>query len=626
MFGRLKGAVSCSSLAVLSWICFGQQPASIIIQGAMVVDGTGAPARIAKVVVRAGRIVSVGDQAAPSNAQVVHAEGYTLIPGLFDLHTHLTTANAPGIQGDWGKHLAAYLLCGVTTVADLGSYGEAFAPRRKLLETGQVQGPHIRMAYRITTPGGHGAEGGRADVFSLEVLTPREGRLAVGQTLPYRPDLIKVFTDGWRYGRAADMTSMDVRTLEAIVDEAHKNGLPVITHTVTLAHAKDLARAKVDIQGHAIQDLPVDDELIELFKSSGIVYVPTMAIYEPRGTDLLTPLLARVLEPIARAHLKLTPPRPDAPPLTTPRWEVLRQNVARLHAAGIPIAVGTDAGGSVGTTFHGWATLRELELLVGAGLTPLEAITAATSVSARALGVDKDRGSIVPGKHADLVLVKGSPQSRIADIENVERVWVDGKEVNLGGLAGLIATSGKSPMVPAKAGAGLLDDFESTDGLSRIQTHWENGTDAGQDHSKMLFTREDRGGGNHALSMMAKMSEKDQPRAIVRLPLQPGNIVPVDASGFSGVQFEARGTGDYLLRIPLYRTQETRVAQTVFSGAAEWKTYRIPFSALGIADARDLLSIEFGAERKAGESVWLELDNVAFYRKLDKADPADLKP
>lgn len=158
-FGRLKGAVSCSSLAILAWICQGQQqqgPVAIAIQGAQVVDGTGAPAHIANVLIRAGRIVSVGDQAVPADAKVIHAEGSTLLPGLFDLHTHLTTANAPGIQGDWSKHLAAYLLCGVTTVADLGSYGEAFAPRRHLLETGQVQGPHIRMAYRITTPGGHG--------------------------------------------------------------------------------------------------------------------------------------------------------------------------------------------------------------------------------------------------------------------------------------------------------------------------------------------------------------------------------------------------------------------------------------------------------------------------------------
>jgi imidazolonepropionase-like amidohydrolase len=585
------------------------------ISGVRIVDGTGAPARSGNVVIRGQRIEAVGDVGRPAGAALIDGAGFTLIPGLFDLHTHLSTANAPGIQADWAKHLAAYLLCGVTTVADLGSYGEAFAPRRNLLESGSVAGPHVQMAYRVTTPGGHGAEGGRADIFSFEVLTPREGQEAIQETLPYRPDLIKIFTDGWRYGRAADMTSMDLQTLTAAVAEAHKAGLPVITHTVTLARAKDLARAKVDVQGHAIQDLPVDDELIQLFKTSGIVYVPTMAIYEPRGPDLLTPLLKRVMEPNAleRARPKLVAPAGSPEPHTSPRWEILKANVTKIHEAGLPIAVGTDAGGSVGTTFHGWATLRELELLVSAGLTPLEAITAGTGVSAKALRVDGERGTIEKGKLADLVLVKGSPDQNIGDMQNIARVWVSGKEADLAGLEALIQTRGKSPMVSRKAEAPLLDDFESEDGLSRIHTRWENGTDAGSDHSHMLFSHVLREDGGHALSMLAKMSEKDQPRVVLRLPLQPGSIVPVDASAFQGVSFEVRGEGAYLLRMPRYSSQDLKLAQTGFEASAKWKRVKVPFSSLGVEPV-DLLSLEFDAERKAGQRVWLELDNVSFYR------------
>lgn len=594
----------------------GQQApvAATVIQGATVIDGTGSDARSVSVLIEGDRIRAVGDFAVPAGARVIQANGYTLTPGLFDLHTHLTTPNAPGIQGDWGKSIAAYLLSGVTTVADLGSYGEAFAPRRNLLATGQVVGPHIQMAYRITTPGGHGAEAGRPDIFSLEVLTPREARAAIRQTLPYHPDLIKIFTDGWRYGRAPDMTSMDPQTLEAAVDEAHKNGLPVITHTVTLARAKDAARAKVDILGHAIQDVAVDDELIQLFKQSGITYVPTMAIYEPRGRDLLSPLLKRVMEPLALSHQRppLTPPDPSAAPRSTARWEILRANVARIHAAGLPIACGTDAGGSVGTTFHGWATQRELELLVGAGLTPLEAITAATSVSARALRVDRDRGTIAPGKLADLLLVKGSPRENIHDMQNVERVWVAGKEADLGALAGLIASEGRSPVAPVKA-AGMLDDLESADGLSRIGTRWENSTDPGQDHSKMIFEWVLRAPNDHALELLAAMSQKDQPRALVRLPLQPGSIVPVDATAFQGVQFDVRGDGDYFLRAPRYSEQTRLPGRARFEAGAVWKTVRVPFTDLKIDSPRDLLSLEFEVERKAGDKVWLELDNVRFY-------------
>ena len=100
--------------------------------------------------------------------------------------------------------------------------------------------------------------------FSLEVQTPREGRAAVRRIVPDHPDVIKVFTDGWRYDTAPDMTSMDEATLTAIVDEAHKNNLKVLTHTVTLARAKIAARAGVDILAHGTGDAPVDAELIFL--------------------------------------------------------------------------------------------------------------------------------------------------------------------------------------------------------------------------------------------------------------------------------------------------------------------------------------------------------------------------
>src|SRR5207302_2665716 len=108
------------------------------------------------------------------------------------------------------------------------------------------------------------------------------------------------------------------------------------------------------------------------------------------------------------------------------RWRFLTDNVHALFDAGIPVASGTDAG-MVGT-YHGYATLRELELLVQAGLTPMQAITAATLVSARAMGVERDRGTIEAGKAADLVLVEGRPDERIADLIQTRRVFVAGVE------------------------------------------------------------------------------------------------------------------------------------------------------------------------------------------------------
>src|SRR5579875_349682 len=211
---------------------------TIAITGARVIDGTGVPARVETVIVRGNRILAVGPEVpVPSNAQIIRADGETLLPGLFDLHTHLNSS-ATGAPEDFGKSLKEYLLCGVTTVNDYSVYGEMIAPLRKLQETGVLLGPKVNFAIRLGTPQGHGTEFGWGDYFTQEVSTPAEAHAAMTRILPYEPDVIKVFTDGWRYDRIANLTSMNVQTLSAIVEDAHRAGLKVFTHTVTLEGAK----------------------------------------------------------------------------------------------------------------------------------------------------------------------------------------------------------------------------------------------------------------------------------------------------------------------------------------------------------------------------------------------------
>src|SRR5205814_8487106 len=124
-------------------------------------------------------------------------------------------------------------------------------------------------------------------------------------------------------------------------------------------------------------------------------------------------------------------------------------------------------------THHGWATLRELRLLVAGGLTPMEAITAGTSNAARALKVDNERGTIAPGKLADLVLIEGEPHKNIQDIEKIKRVFLGGRELDREKLAREIAAPGITPL-PAIKAQELIDDFESTSGRSSIDTLWVN--------------------------------------------------------------------------------------------------------------------------------------------------------
>ncbi len=555
---------------------------AIVFDGAAVVDGTGAPARRTRVVVRGERIESVSPEAPiPAGAQIVNAEGQTLIPGLFDLHTHLSSSAVSGVDGDWGKNLKAYLLHGVTSVADFGTYPETFEPMRRLVREGHVAGPRLHLAARITTPGGHGAELGRGDSFSIEVTTPNEARAAVGRVLPYAPDAIKVFTDGWRYGAGPDMTSMNLATLAEIVKQAHAHGIEVMTHTVTLERAKDAARAGVDVIAHGVGDTRVDAELVHLLKEHGTTYVSTMAVYETKAGTALTAARRR-------------------------RWDYLNANLAAIHQGGAAIGSGTDAG--VTGTPHGRSTLRELELMVSAGLSPLQAITSAASTSAKALHVDRERGTIEPGKLADLVLIQGAPHERIEDIYKVAGVWLGGRRLDLAKFRSDIASADVTP-IAAVGAQSLIDDMEAAE-RTNLGTLRVNASDSGSGSSRAIFQRIARAPGNHALAIQSRMAEKAKPFVQIWLPLRPGGIEPVDASRFEGIQFEARGEGTYKL---ILQRRSARNPEAAFQAGPSWSQIAIPFAQLKVARPRDLLVVAFEIARPAGSHAWLELDNVRFY-------------
>ena len=592
----------CLVLVVSAAIVSAEQ---IAIRGAVVVDGTGAPAAVRTVILNGSTIqaVSAPDSPVPDGARVIDAQGMTLTPGLIDVHTHLL-ASAGSVHADWGKNLKAYLLSGVTTVVDLSTYPEQFEPMRRLLQSG-MPGPRVLMAARFSTRGGHGAEAGRGDFHTQLVLTPEEARAAVRRVVPYKPDVLKVFTDGWRYGSAPDMTSMEDEALAALVDEAHKSGVRVLTHTVTLEKAKIAARAGVDLIIHGISNAPLDDEALELMRSKGTGYAQTMAVYEPRGgRDLSSPLLPLVLEPALKSEFK--PGVATANAARNLRWKNLMENARRFRDAGLKQSLGTDAG--MGGTFHGWSTVHELDLMVGAGLTPVEAITAGTGTAPKSLGIDSQTGTITEGKRADLVLVEGNAAEEIANMHKVRRVFVGGSEADLGRLAAQVASAELTPIGPVRA-VELLDDFEGGE-RSRIDTRWINNTDSGHDHSEMRYQRTKRSATDHVLTVLCKAAEKRSPLCSMVLPLSKGSVLPVDASGFSGVEFEARGDGAYMLQVPTRSIRDRNYFRAPFAATPEWKRVRIPFSGIG----PDLLNLEFQITPNTGESAWLELDNIRFYR------------
>ena len=329
-------------------------------------------------------------------------------------------------------------------------------------------------------------------------------------------------------------------------------------------------------------------------KTKGTSYVPTLAVYE----------------------FKPASPSAVMPPERQARWQKLTANVKRLYEAGIPVATGTDAG--MPGTFHGHATLREMELLVQSGLTPLQALTAATGGSARAIAVDGQRGTIAAGKVADLVLVDGRPDERIADIEKTRRVFLGGVELNLTELEKAIQSTEMTPL-PAHTIAPLVDDMERSDGRTQLGTLRVNGTDAGVDHSQMIFLPAVRAGHDHALLISAAMAAKDRPYVRVELPLTPGAIELADVSRYAGVTFEVRGEGEGKLVVSSYHVRNGDAFAAPFATSPEWQTVKIPFAELrqrsGDAhwDAKDARALFFELSAAPSASAWLELDNVKFY-------------
>jgi imidazolonepropionase-like amidohydrolase len=614
------------SAYTLSWLLLAciwpalvtQAQTAIAIENARVIDGTGTPARIETVILRGDRIVEVSEHAAvPADAKIIDATGQTLLPGLFDLHTHLNASGTSSVD-DLGKNLKAYLACGVTSVNDYSVYGEMLAPLRQMMGSGVLPGPKVNFAIRLGTPEGHGSEFGWGDYFTQLVSTPTEAHAAMQRILVYKPDVIKVFTDGWRYGRAGDLTSMNLETLTAIVDDAHKAGIKVFTHTVTLHGAKIAARAGVDVLAHGVGDAPVDDELITLLKKSETGYVSTLATYEPPSGRTISPRLLQVLRPDDRAYVQKAgehqrPAPPDSPVMR--RWHFLEDNVRRLAAAGVPIAIGTDAG--VSGTYHGWATLHEMELLVDSGLTPLEAITAGTGTSARLVGEGRDRGTIVAGKIADLVLIQGSPDLHIEEIERTSVVFLGGKQLDPRQLEAAIQADGFTPM-PVHPIAKLVDDAERPDGRTNLDTLPVNATDPGADHSRMLFTRTLRGKGR-ARTVLARMGPKPRPFVGLVLPLTRGAVEPADVSAFHGISLSVRGEGNYRLLLDNYGSERANAFAASFTGTSKWRRVRLPFSAFqsktpGTAfPSRTLRALHFELSGNAGTDAWLEIDDVSFY-------------
>lgn len=391
------------------------QQGFLALTGATVLVGEDLePRSNTTVLIEDGMIVDVGvEVAVPTGATVIDLAGHTVLPGLMDLHVHLGTEREagqelgplqmPGVIWDATRfnpdNRRGFLEAGVTTVRSLGNEHGWVTDLRAKLASGELEGPRLFAAGPVfTTRGGHPVAtifGGRVTGDTQVPDNPSEARYAVRRlaTGERAVDVIKVIQERGREGRRLE--PIDPVVLEAITDEAHEQGLPVTAHWGTAEDLAEVLAAGIDSLEH-IGRLPRGwpDDALGAIVSDGIPVAPTLAATEIGAPEVgLQQMLARTAE---------------------------------LHEAGGHIVVGSDAG-MPGVPFGG-GVHRELELLVEAGLTPREALRAATSNAATALG-SSEIGVIEPGRAADILVVDGEPHESIDDIGRVMLVLRDGRRV-----------------------------------------------------------------------------------------------------------------------------------------------------------------------------------------------------
>jgi imidazolonepropionase-like amidohydrolase len=422
--------------AMLLWsaVFFGESPAqapvttaTIALTGTRLIDGTGRPPiEQATLLIRDGRIEAAGSQAAvsiPAGSRRIDLSGKTVIPGLINAHAHVNAdaASTRPVREQLTTQLRLYADYGVTTVVVLGSgpddVRDALALRDEQSRPGidrarlYVAAPSIRAA-----------------------ASEEEARQAVNRNADLKVDIIKIHING----NANDMTPA---VYGALIDQAHKRGLRVAAHLFYTRDARGLLKAGVDVFAHSVRDADIDAEMLAELKRRNIGYIPTLTrdlsvfVYETTPPFFKDPFFLRHAADYDTDVKRLSDPALQAKTRSDTQAQSIKKaleqasrNVKILADAGAPIAMGTDSGAGDGR-WQGYFEHVELELMVKAGLTPMQTLVAATRGAARVMKLDEQVGTLEPGKRADLVVLRANPLSDIRNTRQLDAVWIAGREV-----------------------------------------------------------------------------------------------------------------------------------------------------------------------------------------------------
>jgi imidazolonepropionase-like amidohydrolase len=554
------------------------EPSVIVIRNVRVFDGERMWP-VATVRIRNGLIDAIGtDATVPNGAQIVEGMGRTLLPGLIDAHVH-----------SWGDARKDALRFGVTTELDMFSdfhqLPAARAERQQMTATDRAD---LWSAGTLaTSPGGHGTEYG---MVIPTLTTPAEAPAWVAARKAEGSDYIKIVREDLHvFTDKGGLPTLDAPTAAALIAAAHAQGLKAVMHISALEQARESLRDGADGLAHVFEDAPADPEFVVLARERHAFIVPTLTVIAgfagERSTVLadkrIAPWLSSAQKQTLSAQFSLGKSRPEL-------IANARESVRRLHAAGVTLLAGTDAPNP--NTAHGASLHEEMAQLVGAGLSPLESLVAATSGPARVFGLT-DRGRIAPGLRADLVLVDGDPSLDIHATRAIVGLWKNGHAVD----RSLAAT----PMAPTVA-IGLVSDFDGNELAAGRGLQWLPTSDHIAGGKSVTNLQRLAGGATAsagALRISGEMANGSSwPWAGAMLNAGGPQMQPVNASTWKELRFQARGDGrEYSVMLFSGAEMQSVPSMIRIRPGKDWAVIRLPFSNFAGADLSHLRGIAITA-------------------------------
>ena len=416
----------------------------VLIRNVTLIDGTGqGPETGVDVLLNGDKISRIGKAIEQSAATiVVDASGKFLIPGLIDTHAHFQFPVVFQITDEEKQAIrnhtpSAFLYNGVTSVLNVSSEAEWIWDVRKRQRAGYLVGPRIyALGHSFSPPGGWGSRHGGS------LKDAESARVRVMDYLSAGADGLKVIIEDGLGDGSGVYHEMPEDMLETIVELSRKENIPMFVHAIGLPEFHRAAKIKPRAIIHGLEHaIPVGDTLIAELVANNIAVVPTLSLFESflaadphAGTGLDHPILEGsvpgfLLKKMRKADYMKAERGFFSRVARMKVYEWAREtnpifceNVRKMHEAGVKIGVGTDAGGTVGFNYQGYNTPWEVKILTRCGLSPMQALLAATKNNAEIIGVADQIGTIESGKQADMLILNSDPLKNIENIRDIE--WV----------------------------------------------------------------------------------------------------------------------------------------------------------------------------------------------------------